>query len=311
MAITWTAAGGYLAAPQLSKQMRAALQNMAKFRQLCDAKDASVMAKKKGDKFFWNTYSDVAVEGGSISETAAMPETTLSVTQASLTVTEYGNSVPLTEKAQELSEHELKDIVNKALKNDARKVLDKAAYDQFAATPLVIAPTGGTSTTAVSLSTTGTTAITNNVALGADHIKAIVDLMKERNIPGMIGDDYVSVARPTTFRALRNDLEAVHQYTDTGFQMILNGEIGRYEGVRFVEQTNIASKAWSNAKSDEAFFMGEDTVMEGVVIPEEVRGKIPGDYGRDNGVAWYYLGGFGLARPVAADATVLKWGSAA
>ena len=311
MAITWTAAGGYLAAPQLSKQLRFQLQKMAKFRQMCDAKDASVMAKRKGDKFHWNVYTDVAVAGGALTETLAMPETTMSVEQSSLTVTEYGNSVPLTAKAQELSEHELRDIVNKALKNDARNTLDKMAYDQFAATPLVVAPTGGTSADSVDLSTNGTTAITNNKELGADHVKAIVDLMKERGIPGHTGDDYLCAARPATLRPIRNELESIHQYTDSGFGMILNGEIGRYEGVRFIYQTNIASKGWSNAKSDEAFFIGEDTVTEAIVVPEEIRGKIPGDFGRDNGVAWYYLGGAGLVRPQAANATVVKWSSAA
>jgi hypothetical protein len=30
----------------------------------------------------------------------------------------------------------------------------------------------------------------------------------------------------------------------------------------------------------------EDTVTEGIVIPEEIRGKLPGDYGRSKGVAW-------------------------
>lgn len=34
----------------------------------------------------------------------------------------------------------------------------------------------------------------------------------------------------------------------------------------------------------------EDTVAEGLVIPEEMRGQIPTDYGRQKGVAWYYLG---------------------
>jgi hypothetical protein len=67
------------------------------------------------------------------------------------------------------------------------------------------------------------------VALGKNHVKAIVDLMKERNIPPYMADDYMSIAHPTTYRTLKNDLESVHQYVDTGFQMILNGEIGRYE----------------------------------------------------------------------------------
>jgi hypothetical protein len=35
--------------------------------------------------------------------------------------------------------------------------------------------------------------------------------------------------------------------------------------------------------------------MEGITIPEEMRAKIPTDYGRSKGVAYYYLGGFGIA----------------
>jgi hypothetical protein len=93
--------------------------------------------------------------------------------------------------------------------------------------------------------------------------------------------------------------------------MILNGEVGRYEGVRFIEQTNIASEGWTNAKSDAVFFFGEDTVAEAIVVPEEIRGKIPTDYGRSKGIMWYYLGGFGLVHTVAAQARIIKWDSAA
>lgn len=92
--------------------------------------------------------------------------------------------------------------------------------------------------------------------------------------------------------------------------MIHNGEIGRYENVRFVEQTNIAKSAWSQAKSDWAFFFGEDTVAEGIVIPEEMRGKIPSDYGRSKGIAWYGLLGFGITQTAAAQARIVKWDSA-
>ena len=53
-----------------------------------------------------------------------------------------------------------------------------------------------------------------------------------------------------------------------------------------IEQTNIESQEWDNAKSDVAHFFGEDTVAEAIVCPEEVRGKIPGDYGRSRGIAW-------------------------
>ena len=41
-------------------------------------------------------------------------------------------------------------------------------------------------------------------------------------------------------------------------------------GGRFVEQTGIAKSSWSNALSDWAFFMGNDTVAEGIAIPINV-----------------------------------------
>lgn len=256
-------------------------------------------------------YSDVATQGTTLVETNVMPETNFTITQGTMTITEYGNSVPYTGKLDNLSEHPVREVISKVLKNDAKKAFDTAAYNQFNATPLRVVPTAGTSTTAVTLTTNGTATLTNSVALNKNHVKAIVDLMKERNIPGYSADDYIALAHPTTFRTLKNDLESLHQYVDKGFQMILNGEIGRYEGVRFVEQTNIAKAGFSVGASNWCFFFGDDTVAEGIAVPEEMRGKIPSDFGRSMGIAWYYIGGFGLVQTQAAQARIVKWDSAA
>jgi N4-gp56 family major capsid protein len=303
--------GGYMYSDQLSKVLRYAVQPMVKFRQFADIKDAAIQGKGKGETFHWNVYSDVVTQGAALVETTAMPETNFTITQGTMTVTEYGNSVPYTGKLDDLSEHPVKEVINKVIKNDAKKAFDIASHAQFNLTPLRVVPTAGTNATAVTLTTNGTATLTNNVALGKDHVKAIVDLMKERNIPAYVNDDYIGLGWPTTFRSLKNDLETIKMYTDTGFQMILNGEIGRYENVRFVEQTNIAKASWTNAKSNWAFFFGNDTVAEGIVVPEEMRGKIPSDYGRSKGIAWYYLGGFGLVQTAAAQARIVKWDSAA
>jgi len=303
--------GGYMYSESLSKVLRMAVQPLVKFRQFADIKDAAVQGKQRGDTFHWNVYSDAANQGTVVAETATMPETNFTITQGTMTITEYGNSVPYTGKLDDLSLHPVKEVISKVLKNDAKKAFDIAAHAQFNATPLRVVASAGTDTSLIVLTTNGTATATNNVALGKGHIKSIVDTMKERNIPPYMADDYYSVAHPTTFRQLRNDLESVHQYVDAGFQMILNGEIGRYEGVRFVEQTNIAKAAWTNGKSNWAFFFGADTVAEGIVVPEEMRGKIPTDYGRGRGIAWYYMGGFGIVHTVAAQARIVKWDSAA
>lgn len=301
--------GGYMWSPNLSKVLRQALQPLVKFRQFADVKDAAVQGKGKGQEYHWNVYSNVATQGTSLVETTAMTETNFTITQGTMTITEYGNAVPYTGKLDDLSEHPVKEIIQKVLKNDAKKTLDQAAYAQFAATPLHVIPVNGTDTAAVTLYTNGSTTGTNNVALGKEHVKTIVDLMKERNIPPYEADDYFSIGHPTTFRKFKNDLEGIKVYIQEGFQMIMNGEIGRYESTRFIEQTNIGKGSWTNAKSNWCYFFGADTVAEGIAVPEEMRGKIPTDYGRSRGIAWYYLGGFGLVHSVAANARVLKWGT--
>lgn len=315
--------GGYMYSDQLSDVLRTALQPMTRFRQFCDAKDATAKGLHAGQSFTWDVYSDVVDQGTDTNENDVVPETNFTITQGSLTVGEITNSVPYSGLLDDLSLHPVKEVIKKVLKNDANKALDAKAHAQFNATPLTVA--SASSTTAVTLETTGTCTVTNNVALGKGHVKAIVDIMKERNIPMHNGSDYFATAWPTTFRTLKDDLESIHQYVDAGFQLILNGEVGRYEGVRFIEQTNIAkggaedsttwtattADAWNNGKSDWAFFFGEDTVAEALVIPEEIRGKIPTDYGRSKGVAWYYLGGFGLVHTAAAQSRILKWDSAA
>ena len=303
--------GGYMWSPNLSKVLRHALQPLVKFRQFADIKDAAVQGKGKGQEYHWNVYSNVATQGTVLVETTTMAETNFTITQGTMTITEYGNSVPYTGKLDDLSEHPVREIIQKVLKNDAKKALDQAAYDQFNLTKLVVVPTAGTDTAAVTLTTNGTATLTNNVALGKEHVKNIVDLMKERNIPPYEGDDYFAIAHPTTLRNFKNNLESMKVYVQEGFQMIMNGEIGRYESTRFIEQTNIAKASWTNNKSNWAFFFGADTVAEGIAVPEEMRGKIPTDYGRSRGVAWYYLGGFGLVHQAADNARVVRWGSAA
>lgn len=259
-------------------------------------------------------------------ETNTMRETGYTITQGTGTVTERGNSVPYSGKLDDLSFHPCKEIIHQALKDDAKKVMDGAAYTQFDATPLRVVPDSGTSTTAVTLTTNGTATLTNSVAFQREHVQLIVDLMKERNIPTYVNDDYYALSHPSTLRTLKNDLESIYQYSEGGFQMIKNGEIGRYENTRFVEQTNIpkggaadsttfdpetdTADAWDNALSSWVYFMGADTVAEGISIFEEMRGKIPGDFGRSKGIAYYAINGFALVHTAAADARIIKWDSA-
>lgn len=321
------AEGGYLYSDELSDILRSQVQAGCKFRQLCDADDASEKGLGRGDTYRWNRFTDVGTQGGRLSETTPIPETGFSIDQASLTITEFGNSVPYTVKLDSLGKQDVVTIIDKVLKDDARKCFDIEAFLQFKNTPLRVAPTGGTSTSSVTLTTNGATATTNNVAMGTGHLKAISDMMKERNIPAFQGDDYMSISHPTTFRPVQDQLEPIRMYTESGITKIMSGEKGRYENIRFIEQNQIpkggandsttfdpwtkTADAWNNAKSSWCFFFGRDTVMEAAVILEEMRAKIPGDYGRSRGVAWYAMTGFGIVHDEASEARIVMWDSAA
>ena len=310
--------GGYFYSRQLSNILREDVQPLVKFRQFCDIHDISQQGKKKGDTFTWDVISDVGVGGGSLVETNTMPSDGFTITQGTLTVNEYGNSIPYTGKLENLSKFPVLQPIMTALKNDATKVFDRAAWTQFDATLLRVVATDATS--GIALTTNGTATATNSAAYTNGHAKTIVDTMKERNIPAYIGDDYYAITWPTTLRTFKNNLEGIHQYSEAGFRLIMNGEIGRYENVRYVEQTNVAhgrttdgktAVPWTNGKSDWIYFFGGDTVMEAINTPEEIRMAIPTDFGRSKGVAWYYIGGFGLAHTTVKNTRVVKWDSAA
>ena len=320
--------GGYMWTANLSRKLRTAMQPMQRFRALCDAVDGTEKKLHTGQTFSWNHYGNVAQQGRRLTESTPMPETNSTIAQSSLTVYEAGNSVPYTGLLQDLAEHEVESIINQSLVDDARKYMDIEAFLQFKTTLVRVAPTSGTSTTAVTVTTNSATSVTNDLAFGMGHAKAISDVMRERNIPPFVDDDYVALSHPTTFRNFDNELEDVNQYTENGLNKITRGEIGRYAGIRFVTQNHIpkggandsttydawtaTADAWNNGKSSWIFFIGKDTAAEAILIPEEIRGKLPGDYGRDKGIAWYYLGGFGIIYAVdAVQARILMWDSAA
>jgi N4-gp56 family major capsid protein len=307
--------GGFMYSDELSDKLRMELKPMVQYRQHCDAKDAMSKGLNAGDKYHWNVYSKVATQGAALTETSTMPETNFTITQGELTVTEYGNSVPFSEKLNSLSKHSVEEVIDNVLKDDAAKAFDIGAHAEFAKTMrTVVATAAGTASAANTVyREDGTATTNNNAALDKYHVKDIVDHLKEWNVPTFNGGDYFAIARPSTFRTLKNDMEELYKYDQQGFRMIMNGEIGRYEGVRFIEQTNIAASATfaTNGKSDECFFFGRDTVAEAIVVPEEIRGKIPTDYGRSRGIAWYSLSGFGLVHTDALNCRIVKWASAA
>ncbi len=304
----WSGANGFMASPTLSNTLRNAVQPLSRFLQFCDTEEAR--GKGRGDVHNWNTYgdtsSDCPITG--LDENAKVPEVSFAESQGTVTIREFGIAVPFSKKYDDLSEHPVKTIIQQTLKNSAARTQDSVAHSQFD-TSLLTGTGGGSG--AVTVQTDGTfsgTAVVMTIA----HVKTIADTMQERNIPVYDGENYVAIMRPTTLRPVLTELESIHQYTDNGWSRIMNGEKGKYEGIRFVTQTNIASEGYS--LGDAAFFFGGDTITQVISCPLELRGKIPDDYGRSQGIMWYSLENFALTHndqtstETKNQARVLRWG---
>ena len=299
-----SALGGYMYSDELSTVMRVVSQPVQRFRNLCDAEDGSQKGLHAGDTFSWNAYENIGSQGGRLSETQAIPESNFRIRQRTMTIYEFGNSIPYTGLLDDLSKQPLTDVITRLLRDDVAKAYDNEAYAAMSATVVKVR---SSSASAIVVNTAGTLS-TGTHKMTKAHVQLISDQMKEANVPAYDGANYMVVSRPSNLRTFKNELEQINQYTESGFGEIERGEIGRYESCRFVEQTHQASKGYSSM-GDEAFFLGADTVTEALVIPEEIRGKIPGDYGRSRGVAWYGLGGFGLVHPDSLDPRVWHWAS--
>jgi N4-gp56 family major capsid protein len=318
----------YYVSPELSDILRYAAQPLSRFRNLCDVRDASEQGLHKGEKYNWNVYlnidhgTDEKYYDGAIKEEETMPESKFKIIQGELMIGERGHSVPYTGKFDNLARHPVSEIIDKILKFDLKIAMDKAAFAAFTQTLLCARITD---TGALEVTETGITGVpAPNKPLDRKTLHKIVLLMKERNIQPATGDDYYAIAWPGQFEQIKFDLEDVKQYTPTGYGQIQAGEIGRYNNVRFIEQTNVAKKvkaAHDAVENEWIYFLGSDTVAEAISVSEEVRGKISVDYGRDKGVAWYALNGFGNVKsnlytidpvtgvrtPDASQATVLRF----
>jgi N4-gp56 family major capsid protein len=285
--------GGYLAQPYLTQRLRAVAQPQFRFRQFVDTKEA--IGKNRGDTWLFDKRGNVSTQGTTLAETNTVPQTSFVVGQGTGQITEYANSVPYTGKLEALGQIMIEPAVEQALRDDMVKVLESAAGAEFVKTDFIAVCVSTASTT---ISTNSTAAASSTADLTGYNVRQIVDFMKKKLIPKYDGQSYVCIASTAALSGMFSDTGAggwvdVSKYTAEFAKNIFNGEIGKYYNTRFVEETGYLSNTGGNSSiHGQAVFFGSDAVYEAVAVPEELRVKVSVDYGRDQGLAWYFLGGW-------------------
>jgi N4-gp56 family major capsid protein len=296
--------GGFLSNPELSQKLRVAAQPLKRFRAFTSPLGAGGAGKSAN--VFFDKIGNVQTAGGVLTETTTMSETFAAINRGTATMQEYGNAIAYTGKLISLSQLNPEDAVAIALRNDAAKVLDSQCALQYQATEFKAVLVN---TASVAFTTNGTATATAGSDLTGPNVRSIVNYMRIKNIPYVDGSNYVMIASVQAYQGLFTDGSQTggfvdsSKYTDTLAGDLFRGEVGKFYTVRIVEETNVLSNSvGTSAGHGEAVVFGDDAVKEVVAIPEELREKIPLDYGRSQGLAWYAILGFQIIWNFATDA---------
>lgn len=285
--------GGVMSQPYLSQKLRAVAQPLFRFRQFVDAKEA--IGKNRGDTFLFDKMQNVQTQGGVLIETNTIPETQFVTNQGTCVITEYGNSIPFTQKLENLAQFQLEPATEQRLRDDMVKVLESACGTQYINTDFIAVMTNGST---VNITTNGTASSGANSNLTGANTRAIVNFMTQKLIPKYDGRNYVCIASVIAMSGMHADTAAggwqdISKYTVTFAPNVFAGEVGEFYKTRFVEETGFLSNSIGTGTAfGQAVFFGADQVYEAMAVPEEIRVKIPLDFGRDMGLAWYALLGF-------------------
>lgn len=297
----WTIAsdGGHFANPRLSSKLRYYNNPRYLFRQLTRTEPG--FGKQRGESIDFDVVSMAQTAGGEIGEFQDIPETKFTLAKDNLQVTEWGNSIPWTGKLETLSEFNPQQPVQKVVMNDMNKVLDEAVAAKLNGSDLCYIATGATTQT---WDVDGTPSTLATTQFNFFHLKEMVDAANMgifgsgntgRIIPKMPDGNYALILSVKAARGLFDDPEYQEAAKYSYPRKLFNGEIDEITyGCRIIRCNN--SGALSETKGTnsigEALLIGDDAVIEGVALKEELRYKLAVKYGRDKGLAWYAILGF-------------------
>jgi N4-gp56 family major capsid protein len=295
MSFTWQydAPSGVYKNHQMSSKLRMAAIAECKFMQFVTPEEG--YGKQKGESITITRVSNITVPtNGRLNEGVEIPQDELVLSTIAITVSEWGRAVPYTSLSTDLSKFDIGNVIQKKLRDQMSLVMDSAAAAAFKTGKIKATPNGIAS---LNVSTTGTAGATATVNLNVYHVSVIRDYMfSTLNIPAYEGGDYMCLASTKALRGLKSDpdWEVWHKYTDPKAKY--NSEVGKLEGIRFIEVNNTAALSGSlgtGAVLGEAVFFGDDAVAMAVAQDPELRADQPKDFGRSKNVAWYGVLEFG------------------
>lgn len=272
------------------------------YRSIVDVKPTN--QSHNGSSVVFTIQSDIAVQSTSINQSTDVTPVSLADTQVTVTLAEYGQAVQTTALVRGTSFLPLDPVVANVVGFAAGSSVDTVVRDVAHGGSNVryalgtgVAPAGRTTVTP------------SNTFSGNDARRALADL-RGGNVP-TVGGMYVGFMHPDVSYDLRGGTGSAnwrdpHTYSQPG--EIWNGEIGAFEGIRWIETPR--AKVWADAGSSTTLtdvygtlVMGRQAIAEAYSsadgngpMPRIAPSPVTDTLRRFTGMGWYLLAGWSIFR---------------
>lgn len=260
-----------------------------------------------GSAVTFTIFNDLDEATSPLTETSDVTAVAMSDSQVTVTLAEYGNAVSTTAKLRGTSFLDVDAAAANIVGYNAGISIDGVIRDVLAAGTNVVYGGGGSSDPS-----SRTTVQTEDI-IEANDVRKLVAALRKANAVSF-GGMYLGYIHPDVSYDLRRETGVAswrdpHVYSDPA--NIYMGEIGAFEGVRFIEtprakiHTDASNGSGSAGTIDvycthicgrQALAKAHSLTDGNGPFPRVVRGPVTDTLFRFQPIGWYWLGGYGLFR---------------
>lgn len=272
------------------------------FRGVADVKPTN--QSMPGSSVIFTIQSDIAVQSTTINESTDVTPVTLADSQVTVTLGEYGQAVTTTALIRGTSFVPLDPIVANVVGFSAGQSVDTVIRDVLKAGSNVRYSTGSGSAPA------GRTTVTPSNTFRAVDARRVLAELRGANVP-TIGGMYLGFIHPDVSYDFRGETGAAawrdpHTYSQPG--EIWNGEIGAFEGTRWIEtpRAPVFADAGSSTTLTDVYatlVLGRQALAEAWSntdgngsMPRIAPTPVTDTLRRFTGMGWYFLAGWSIFR---------------
>jgi len=282
-----------------------ALRSELLFDQAADVQP--VQQAMPGTGVTFTIFADISAATSTLNEVTDVTPVALSDSQVTVTLNEYGNAVVTTAKLRGTAFTDVDSAAANIIGYNAGDSIDQVIREVLAAGSNVVYAGGGSTTP-----TSRVTVQAEDIIEAAD-VRKVVAQLRAANVATFDGS-YMGYIHPDVSFDFRSATDAAAWRTPANYvnpEGIYNGEIGKFESVRFIETPRAkvftdASNGTSTTGSIDVYcthIMGRQALAKAYAtqdgngaVPKIVRGNVTDVLMRLQPVGWYWLGGYGRFR---------------